>query len=77
MPTIDSCQLTTKDYTILEVMQERRPALGDALSAILQRKISSAVVMFREDIPGKRRDAQQPRGLSGKRRPCRNPHRRP
>ena len=51
MPTIDSCQLTTKDYTILEVMQERRPALGDALSAILQRKISSAVVMFREDIP--------------------------
>lgn len=51
MSTIDSCQLTTKDYTILEVMRERRPALGDALSAILQRKISSAVAMFREDIP--------------------------
>ena len=50
MPTIDSCQLTTKDYTILEVMQERRPA-RDAFSAILQRKISSAVVMFREDVP--------------------------
>ncbi|MER9964468.1 nucleoside-diphosphate kinase [Mesorhizobium sp. M0045] len=51
MSTIDSCQLTTKDNTILEVMQERRPARGDAFSTILQRKISSAVVMFREDIP--------------------------
>jgi regulator of nucleoside diphosphate kinase len=50
MPTTDSCQLTTKDYTILEVMQERHPR-GDVLSVILQRKISSAVVMFREDIP--------------------------
>ncbi|MES0023130.1 MULTISPECIES: nucleoside-diphosphate kinase [unclassified Mesorhizobium] len=51
MLTIDSCHLTTKDYTILEVMQERQSARGDAFSAILQRKISSAVVMFREDIP--------------------------
>ncbi|QPC92995.1 nucleoside-diphosphate kinase [Mesorhizobium sp. INR15] len=50
MPNIDSCQLTTKDYTVLEVMQERRPG-GDTFSAILQRKISNAVVMFREDIP--------------------------
>ncbi|MBZ9943020.1 nucleoside-diphosphate kinase [Mesorhizobium sp. BR1-1-13] len=50
MPTIDSCRLTTKDYTILEVMQERHPR-GDALSVVLQRKISSAIVMFREDIP--------------------------
>ncbi|MER8613917.1 nucleoside-diphosphate kinase [Mesorhizobium sp. M0435] len=51
MSTFDSCQLTTKDYTILEVMQERRPARGDAFSTILQGKISSAVVVFREDIP--------------------------
>jgi len=51
MPTIDSCQLTTKDYTILEVIRERHPARGDTFSAILQRKISSAVVVFREDIP--------------------------
>jgi regulator of nucleoside diphosphate kinase len=51
MPTIDSCQLTTKDYTILEVMQERHPARSDTFSAILRGKISSAVVMFREDIP--------------------------
>ncbi|WP_322414421.1 nucleoside-diphosphate kinase [Mesorhizobium huakuii] len=49
MPTIDSCQLTSKDYTILEVMQERRPG-GDTFSAILQRKISGAVVMFREEV---------------------------
>ncbi|UDL90443.1 hypothetical protein LGH82_03500 [Mesorhizobium sp. PAMC28654] len=51
MPNIDSCQLTTKDYTILEVMRERHPAPGDAFSALLQRKISNAVVVFREDIP--------------------------
>lgn len=43
MPTIDSCQLITKDYTVLEVMQGRRPARGDTLSAILRRKLSSAV----------------------------------
>ncbi|MDX8502993.1 nucleoside-diphosphate kinase [Mesorhizobium sp. VK4C] len=51
MPTIDSCQLTTKDYTILEVIRERRPILDETFSTILQRKISRAVVMFREDIP--------------------------
>jgi regulator of nucleoside diphosphate kinase len=51
MPTIDSCQLTTKDYTILEVMRERHQIRDETFSAILQQKISSAVVMFREDIP--------------------------
>ncbi|TPJ38241.1 nucleoside-diphosphate kinase [Mesorhizobium sp. B2-6-5] len=51
MPIIDSCQLTIKDYTILEVMRERHPARDETFSAILQRKISSAVVVFREDIP--------------------------
>ncbi len=51
MPTINSCQLTTKDYTILEVIRERRPIRDEIFWAILQRKISSAVVMFREDIP--------------------------
>ncbi len=51
MPTIDSCQLTTKDYTILEVIRERHPIEDEAFSNILQLKISSAVVMFREDIP--------------------------
>ncbi|RWG80530.1 nucleoside-diphosphate kinase [Mesorhizobium sp.] len=51
MPTIDSCQLTTKDYTILEVIRERHPIRDETFSTILQRKISRAVVMFREDIP--------------------------
>lgn len=51
MPNIDSCQLTTKDYTILEVMRERHPARSEILLNILQRKISSALVMFRDDIP--------------------------
>lgn len=51
MPAIDGCQLTTKDYTILEVMRERHPTRDGTFSTILQRKISSAFVMFREDIP--------------------------
>jgi regulator of nucleoside diphosphate kinase len=51
MPSTDSCLLTTKDYTILEVIRERHPMRDEPFSAILQRKISSAVVMFREDIP--------------------------
>ena len=51
MPNTDTCQLTTKDYTILEVMRERHPARTETLLSILQRKISSALVMFRDDIP--------------------------
>ena len=51
MSTTDSCQLTTKDFTILEVLRDRHPMRDEAFWAILQRKISSAVVMFREDIP--------------------------
>ncbi|PBB43736.1 nucleoside-diphosphate kinase [Mesorhizobium sp. WSM3866] len=51
MPNIDTCQLTTKDYTILQVIRERHPIRDETFSTILQRKISSAVVMFRDDIP--------------------------
>jgi regulator of nucleoside diphosphate kinase len=51
MSTTDSCQLTTKDFTILEVLRDRHPMRDEAFWAILQRKISSAVVMFRDDIP--------------------------
>ncbi|TGT71956.1 MULTISPECIES: nucleoside-diphosphate kinase [unclassified Mesorhizobium] len=51
MSTFDSCQLTTKDYTILEVVRDRHPMRDETFWAILQRKISTAVVMFREDIP--------------------------
>ncbi|MDG4879244.1 nucleoside-diphosphate kinase [Mesorhizobium sp. WSM4935] len=51
MSTSDSCQLTTKDYTILEVVRDRHPMRNETFWAILQRKISTAVVMFRDDIP--------------------------
>lgn len=50
MPT-DSCILTTKDFTILEVMRDRIPGLDDPLAPILKRKIESALVVFREDVP--------------------------
>ncbi|WP_137935311.1 GreA/GreB family elongation factor [Mesorhizobium comanense] len=44
-------RLTTKDYTILEVMLDRRLGRDDPLVPILQRKLSAAIVTFREDIP--------------------------
>jgi regulator of nucleoside diphosphate kinase len=49
MPT-ETCILTTKDFTILEVMRDRCFG-GDALAPILKRKIESALVVFREDVP--------------------------
>lgn len=45
------CLLTTKDYTILEVMLERCLGLDDPLRPILQEKLKSAVVVFADDIP--------------------------
>jgi regulator of nucleoside diphosphate kinase len=51
MSTTNSCQLTTKDYTILEVVRDCHPMRDETFWAVLQRKISSAVVMFRDDIP--------------------------
>ena len=51
MSNTQTCQLTTKDYTILEVMLERHLGDDDAMSEILHRKVSSALVMFRDDIP--------------------------
>lgn len=44
-------RLTTKDYTVLEVMLDRRLGRDDPLVPILQRKLSTAIVTFREDIP--------------------------
>ncbi len=49
MPT-DTCILTTKDFTILEVMCDR-DTWGEPLAAILKRKIETALVVFREDVP--------------------------
>ena len=51
MSNTETCLLTTKDYTILEVMRERDFGPGEAMSEILHRKLSRALVMFREDIP--------------------------
>jgi regulator of nucleoside diphosphate kinase len=46
-----ACTLTTKDYTILEVIYERCLGRDDPLRPILEAKLSGACVMFREDIP--------------------------
>lgn len=51
MSNTQNCQLTTKDYTILEVMLERHLGGDDTMSEILRRKVSGALVMFRDDIP--------------------------
>lgn len=50
MPT-ETCILTTKDFTILEVMRDRCLGSGDPLTPILKRKIESALVVFRDDVP--------------------------
>ncbi|NLD55335.1 MAG: nucleoside-diphosphate kinase [Burkholderiaceae bacterium] len=47
----ESCILTTKDFTILEVMRDRSLDPEDPLAQILKRKTESAVVMFRDDVP--------------------------
>jgi regulator of nucleoside diphosphate kinase len=49
MPT-ETCILTTKDFTILEVMRERCLGRDDPLAPILKRKIESALVVFRDDV---------------------------
>lgn len=49
--TRETCFLTTKDFTILEVMLDRCLGRDDPLAPILKRKIGSATVMFRDDIP--------------------------
>ncbi len=49
--TKETCFLTTKDFTILEVMRDRCLGRDDPLAPILKRKIEAATVMFRDDIP--------------------------
>ena len=51
MSDSDFCQLTTKDYTTIEVLLERYAGRDDTMAAILRQKIAKAVVMFRDDIP--------------------------
>lgn len=45
------CILTTKDFTILEVMLERGAGHPTPLTALLKAKIATARVVFREDVP--------------------------
>ena len=47
----DTCILTTKDFTILEVMRDRCLGRDDPLTPILRRKLEAATVTFREDVP--------------------------
>ncbi|MCC0042899.1 MAG: hypothetical protein H6892_00455 [Brucellaceae bacterium] len=49
--TDDTCVLTTKDFTILEVMRERCLGRDDPLAPLLDRKMESARVVFSDDIP--------------------------
>ncbi|MGQ2928799.1 MAG: nucleoside-diphosphate kinase [Neoaquamicrobium sediminum] len=49
--TSQPCILTTKDFTIVEVMRDRCIDRNNPLASILTRKIASAIVMFRDDIP--------------------------
>jgi regulator of nucleoside diphosphate kinase len=47
----ETCILTTKDFTIIEVMRDRCLGQDDPLAPILKRKIGSTIVMFRDDVP--------------------------
>ena len=51
MHDTETFQLTTKDYTILEVMLDRHLGRDRTMTAILRRKLAGALVMFRDDIP--------------------------
>jgi regulator of nucleoside diphosphate kinase len=47
----ETCILTTKDFTILEIMRDRCLGTDDALLPLLRRKLGSALVVFRDDMP--------------------------
>jgi len=47
----DACTLTTKDFTILEVMLDRCLGRDDPMAPLLKRKIDAALVVFRDDVP--------------------------
>lgn len=49
--TTDCCILTTKDFTILEILHDRHQDCDDPITAIIRNKLSSAVVVFRDDVP--------------------------
>lgn len=45
------CQLTSKDFAILETMCERMDAGNAAFAALLRQKLKTAKVVFRDEIP--------------------------
>jgi regulator of nucleoside diphosphate kinase len=47
----EACMLTTKDFTILEVMFDRCLEREGPMAVLLRRKINAATVVFRDDIP--------------------------
>jgi regulator of nucleoside diphosphate kinase len=47
----DACILTTKDLTILEIMLDRCLGRDDPLAPVLRRKMASATIVFRDDVP--------------------------
>lgn len=47
----ESCILTTKDFTILEVLRDRCVGQEDPFAQLLKRKLDSALVVFRDDVP--------------------------
>lgn len=47
----DSSILTTKDFTILEIMLDRLADPGAPIGRLLRRKLDTAIVMMRDDIP--------------------------
>ncbi len=47
----DACILTTKDFTILEVMFDRCTDRSSPVAALLKRKLDAAAVVFRDDVP--------------------------
>lgn len=51
MFSTETFQLTTKDYTIIEMMLEQHVGRDETMAAILRRKVSNAFVTFRDDIP--------------------------
>lgn len=47
----ETCILTTKDYTILEVLLDRHRDGDLPMRRLLRRKIDTAIVVFRDDVP--------------------------
>lgn len=47
----DTCILTTKDYTILEILLDRLGATGHPMATTVRRKLDTASVVLRDSLP--------------------------